>query len=350
MPTLLLRAAAALSSALLLVSPASATPSPQATNPGTQLTYFPSNPAPLNYCSPGMKTHGNQLCNVFLPTTRLAPGAEYPVVVSLSLGNFVHTALTTSISITSPTGPHERFYWECLNSGIAVVQCTATVLDQLDTWGRPIAGSGIFYPPGMSFHGYNYLPYSSRKHHFCEKDAVMIMQYVRHHAGLPSGVMSTIDDQRIAVHGHSAGAFSMHWVGFGPDRSASTFPSPFPQGWETTDTRPNAVIVEDGGTWVPAFEQHTFAARHLPDRSMPTRGAVLLAQVENCVQVAASAHNYVSPTWSTPTLMQYSAGHNASQFTVSGFNCASTPVPYSTENQIHSRLSGLTWKERFSST
>ena len=158
-----------------------------------------------------------------------------------------------------------------LDAGFAVVAARSTVSwetgsgewENLGCSPAPtLPGHGMFHPPGAVADDVGLAPYDERAYHMPEKDAVMIVQHVRYLARESTSAadlhfpeeqreaMAQLDHTRIAVHGASAGAVSMMWAAFGPDRRDE---APFlgESGQYAEWTRPDAALLGAGPTWLP---------------------------------------------------------------------------------------------------
>lgn len=331
-----------------------------------QATYAPVNPSPLSYRSALMTTgNDNQVCNVFLPNVH-PPTGGFPVVVSMGLSRYTETWLygkgggdTALIGDLNVHGTlfDEYVLQECLENGIAVVHCSATILNQVPSLGSPCSGGaagngsltpGVFYTPGLDVQlggtAGTIEPYRAACHNFSEKDAVMAVQYVRFNAQIGRAPFDVLNASRMAVHGDSAGAASMHWVGYGPDWSVHTFPGAPAGSLSSTDTRVKAVISHNGPTWYPIADP-SVGLRRFPRASNLIEPCVNLADADQCVLAAASAHRIAAG--GVPTVMYYrEVVVNLFDYSIPSLHCSNFQITQHLTS-AHSAWYGLSFHQRF---
>jgi hypothetical protein len=225
-----------------------------------------------------------QTYRVFLPETAFhdQPESGWPVLIHLSLASYVFTEDIDTIDPADGNLPVCRLLSRALQSGIAVVTARATPSIELSTddgkedWAELCAnspltpptqpsdlpGHGMFHPPGLQSDDVDLACYDSLAYAMPEKDAVMIVQHVRYHAGLTEVAnpdtatewLRELDPDRIAVHGESAGAISLMWGALGPDRSQAE-PFAGETGQYAIDSRPDAAVLALGCVWWPIFDK-----------------------------------------------------------------------------------------------
>ena len=168
----------------------------------------------VDYTGPSVTGHADQVLSLFLPDGRA--GAT-PVVSRCSSSSSCRGSSRPSFR-TSSTTPMTPFCdWLSIEVSLGGggfrdddaegdprgtrKSTSATVCSSLRTTPRLRGTRGTVHP------------YRDVSRPMPEKDAVMIVQFVRHHAAEMG-----VDSERLAVYGTSAGAMSMMWVAHGPDR------------------------------------------------------------------------------------------------------------------------------------
>jgi hypothetical protein len=225
-----------------------------------------------------------EVYHLYLPDTgdHDKPEDGWPVVIHLNLGGFAVTHDIPQIDVDAVgggTNAVQRRLGRFLQAGIAVVTAQATPSLVIDSAGAtawdnmctgpispptvmaPIPGHGMFHPPGMVSEDVSFAPYDDPDYAMPEKDAVMLIQHVKHHAAqtedpTPSTVpeaLTLLDHENVVVEGTSAAAMSLMWAVFGPDRSGEA-PFSAGSGQFDVDSRPKAAILNEGAVWYPIFD------------------------------------------------------------------------------------------------
>lgn len=348
----------ALAGTLLLAAGALAQIVPGGASPGRagatgplvdQPVYLPA-PAftDVDYTYESVTSHEGQRFHLFEPLG--APPPEgWPVLVTVVLSGFVSLdkwiyidedeAITEINGVVNPSG----FFFKCLEAGIAVVSASTTVSAGGATVNQPASafnggqpGGGVFFPAGWTLGG-GVLPYEDLDRPMPEKDLVMLIQYLREHAGT-----LRIDPGKIVVDGSSGSADVLMWIAFGPDRAGQLDGSS--QGLQPT--RPNAAIIKNGIINWLTFKEAIVRGPHFaafaagPPYDQP---ALFLDEVWFELRAAASATSYdVGPTFlrndALPTFMFYDRIPASFDF--------DEPYELDTEVDVHSARSGYIWKTR----
>ena len=247
-----------------------------------------------------------QQYRLFLPEGERPP-TGWPVLVCTALGGYVASGVNRCIDKTTLQG-------RALQRGIAVIVAGLTHSTEVmncETGQQQLVGHGLFHPPGYVPPGLEVAPYDSRAYAMPEKDAVMLVQHVRHRGGRP-GLLADVDPRRVAVLGQSAGANSFMWAALGPDRRAE---EPFAGlgGQFDEPTRPDLAVLLGGFVWWPIFNPGVKAnlpyfVLHFGERGDAERAAPTLAACDPRELQAASALWYQArfPEPSLPVLMVYS--------------------------------------------
>ena len=260
-----------------------------------------------------------QQYRVFLPPTGERPRTGWPVLVCTTLGGYVAAGVNRCIDRTTLQG-------KALEHGIAVIMAGLTLSTETmscEEGQEQIAGHGMFHPPGVVPPGLALAPYDSPAWAMPEKDAVMLVQHVRHQGGRP-GLLADIDPHRVAVLGQSAGANALMWAALGPDRRGE---EPFASlgGQFDEPTRPDAAVLRGGFVWWPIFSPRVQAhppyfVLHFGARGDAERPAATLGE---CLPLELQAN---SPLWyeavfpepSLPVLMTYGEPAYCSDYTSDG--------------------------------
>ena len=247
-----------------------------------------------------------QQFRLFLPTRGERPPTGWPVLVCTTLGGYVGAGVNRCIDTSTLQG-------RALEHGIAVIMAGMTLSTETMTCEEgqeQIAGHGMFHPPGVVPPGLQVAPYDSLDYAMPEKDAVMIVQHVRHQGGRP-GLLADVDPHRVAVLGQSAGANAFMWTALGPDRRGE---EPFASlgGQFDEPTRPDAAVLRGGFVWWPIFSRRVpahppYFVLHFGAHGDAETAAATLGE---CLPLELQAN---SPLWyeavhpepSLPTLMTY---------------------------------------------
>ena len=234
----------------------------------------------VDYTGPGVRAHCGQYYNLFVPEGP-QPEAGWPLLVFLDLGSYRGSlrrqwldpedtsgsrAALAYIALTDPVMPMAVLYASATvsrggSSGNEVYDPTYDPYSFSDPeFGEDYNGNGVFIPPGLVPADYNGtgVPYTDRQRPMPEKDAVMLVQHVKHHAdALPPDVADPIqiDLEKVVYFGNSAAATTLSWVVLGPDRALETFPQADPGTQETLDTRVKYAILDNGSVLFRRFEQ-----------------------------------------------------------------------------------------------
>ena len=286
----------------------------------------------VDYSGPSVSGHALQRLAVFHPNCTPPPDG-FPVVVSVSNSGLASTTLFDDVH----TG-HGPLY-HLLDAGFALVSVSATYSD----FGAPYKGKGLFHPPGHRPPVWvGPPPYADPTRPMAEKDMVMAMQHLRHHASSLG-----LDPERIVQHGRSGGAIVAMWTALGPERGAMTFLGG--SGQELQSTRPAAAILQSGCFYFPAWKQNSpnLPSGHLPHAS----GAPLwllpagtLAQSLSNWQVQASALVYQDAALNAalPVYLTYGEGSPSSDFTPA--TPGGTDYVEDVLSGPHSAWHGFVWK------
>ena len=247
-----------------------------------------------------------QQFRLFLPTKGERPRTGWPVLVCTTLGGYVGASINRCIDKTTLQG-------KALDHGIAVIMAGMTLSTETMTCEEgqeQIPGHGMFHPPGVVPPGLAFAPYDSPDWAMPEKDAVMLVQHVRHQGGRP-GLLADVDPHRVAVLGQSAGANAFMWTALGPDRRGE---EPFASlaGQFDEPTRPDAAVLRGGFVWWPVFSPRVpahppYFVLHFGAHGDAETAAATLSE---CLPAELQAN---SPLWyeavypepSLPTLMTY---------------------------------------------
>ncbi|HZJ73137.1 MAG TPA: hypothetical protein VFF36_19555, partial [Planctomycetota bacterium] len=149
-----------------------------------------------------------QQFRLFLPTQGERPRTGWPVLVCTTLGGYVGASINRCIDKTTLQG-------KALDHGIAVIMAGMTLSTETMTCEEgqeQIPGHGMFHPPGLVPPGVAFAPYDSPDWAMPEKDAVMLVQHVRHQGGRP-GLLADVDPHRVAVRTeveHEVGRVGRH--------------------------------------------------------------------------------------------------------------------------------------------
>ncbi|HZM01307.1 MAG TPA: hypothetical protein VFD43_13755, partial [Planctomycetota bacterium] len=195
----------------------------------------------------GIPHNCQQQYRLFLPPQGSRPPTGWPVLVCTMLGGYVGAGVNRCVDRGTLQG-------RALEQGIAVIIAGMTLSTETmacEAGSERIPGHGLFHPPGFVPPGLGFAPYGSPDYAMPEKDAVMLVQHVRHHGGRP-GLLADVDPRRIAVLGQSAGANSFMWAALGPDRRDE---EPFASlgGQFDEPTRPDLAVLRGGFVWWPIF-------------------------------------------------------------------------------------------------
>ena len=305
---------------------AQAEPAAPACNPATHVA--PVNAVPHSYTGDAedrteprresIPHNCQQQYRLFLPAGERPP-AGWPVLVCTALGGYVAAGINRCIDRTTLQG-------RALEHGIAVIVAGMTLSTEsmdCETGPQTIPGHGLFHPPGYEPPGLGFAPYGSPAYAMPEKDAVLIVQHVRHRGGQP-GLLADVDPRRIAVLGQSAGANSFMWAALGPDRRGE---EPFASlgGQFDEPTRPDLAVLVGGFVWWPIFSPAVKANKpyfvlHFGERGDAERPAPTLAACDPRELQAASALWYQArwPEPSLPVLMTYSEPAYCSDYSSDG--------------------------------
>ncbi|MDG2148126.1 MAG: hypothetical protein P8N09_01245 [Planctomycetota bacterium] len=227
--------------------------------------WSPENSEPWDYLAAPLEPHCLQTYRLFLPDEPFTqPPEGWPVVVSQNLKGYKVSNDTTVIVGGSALG-------EMLARGLAVVVARATPSQELSDpqWADwcgtapDLPGHGMFHPPRTippDLVAQKIAPYEHPAYHMPEKDAVMLLQHVRHLARSEGPfetdreqAMASLDHRRIAAHGVSSGATSMLWAAAGPDRR-DLGPWAGLAGQHAESTRPHLVAFRTPQMWRPLFD------------------------------------------------------------------------------------------------
>lgn len=244
-------------------------------------SYPPENATPWSYVAPPLTGNCLQTYRLFLPTTPRPPEG-YPVVIYTDFASFQSVTDVTQVSTSS-----HGWLLQLLENGIAVVAARMTVsipfqtAQHLADWTTlcgfvppTIPGHGMFHPPGvmppdMDALGATVPPYADPAYAMPEKDAVMVIQHVRHLARGTGPLvteqqqkMALLDHRRIAVWGSSAGSIAFSWPALGPDRR---FQAPFAGlgGQYAEATRVDAAILGWNQIWLPMWTSTTMPVPYM---------------------------------------------------------------------------------------
>lgn len=263
--------------------------------------------------------NGQQMYRLFVPPTGERPAQGWPVLVCTGLGGYVAATVNPCIDKSTLQG-------KALAQGIAVIMAGMTLSTETmacESGVERIVGHGLFHPPGVVPPGLGVAPYDSPAYAMPEKDAVMLVQHVRHNGGRP-GLLADIDPQRVAVLGQSAGANSFMWTAFGPDRRGE---EPFLSlgGQFDEPTRPDAAILRGGFVWWPIFSPQVpadppYLVLHFGSQGDAEKPAATIADCSPAELQADSALYYEAafPTPSLPTLMTYGEPAYCTDYTSNG--------------------------------
>ncbi len=285
----------------------------------------------VDYTGPSVVAHPGERFNLFLPSCDPPPGG-YPVLIVIYNGGLNSTKLPELF------GPLDGPMYQALDSGFAVVAASATI-SAIDP---AIRGNGIFHPPGMAPPGWAGVPpYSDPTMPMAEKDAVMLVQHVRHNAAAMD-----LDGDRISIFGGSGGAVVGMWAALGPERGPLTFPGG--SGQELESSRVDAAIFNEAAVWFPGYKQDVThpSGNHFPDKSAPPpfdQPAPLLKDTVPKWEVHASPLKYEATALnaSLPMYMTYEEPTVSTQYVpVGGSYVANVLV------NPHSVWHGLAWKFR----
>ena len=322
----------------------------------------PENSEPAPYHGPDFPGNCQQTFRLFVPSGAVPPGG-WPVMIDFEASGFGAGSDVTCISEGS-------FRWKVLRAGIAIVAArgTPSSVPLPDPCVAPaFEGSGLFHPPGYVPHdlvgagpgGTDIAPYDSVNWDMLEKDTVLVVQYVRYHAGEPFHLLEDLDPRRIAVNGRSGGAISLMWPTLGPDRRLD---APFAgrSGQYAMPTRPDVAVLHIGAVWFPYFSPDV-AIKHFGEfdpnegSAHSTNPATTLGAADPEVLQSASAlyydENMLNP--SLPLLMVY-GDESASTDHEPGTSCGSGLAfcfdDEGLEEGVHPAWSGYAWKFRHPGT
>jgi len=337
----------------LCVSPQAAAQCDLETYGASSTQYLPVNATPHPYTGdqslPQTKAHCKQHYRLYLPPTGKKPAAGWPVLVHINHSGFTKSDDPLILDTANP-GRFELHMATALENGIAVVAatCTLSTLPGTGDWAACDAstlagqmnGAGLFHPPGTNIGGLR--PYEDLTYDMAEKDAVMLIQHVRHHGGEQGHLLEPVDRTRLAVAGTSAAAVALMWPAFGPDRRelfANQADPAYQKGQFLEPTRADAAIFTGGITLWPIFLT-TELGLHFGRSGSLDVAADKLGEVPLGIQMANSAVVYQDSAAndSLPTYMLHDENY-----------CQAIPGPGQqpqrfTESNIHTSWSGLYWK------
>ncbi len=333
--------------------------------------HLPVNATPWSYVAPPFVAHCLHDYRLYLPEAPLEqPATGWPVLVHFDLSGYWNTVDFPQLDAQAPGlagyEKTQRRLAKALASGIAVVTCRATTSAPTlicDTGTETLPGHGLFHPPGFvppdlvgaGSAGADIAPYDTLHYHMPEKDAVMIVQHLRHGAGLTTGPLSSLDPDRIAVEGGSTAASVLMWIAFGPDRS-TTAPFAGLGGQHAVSSRPDAAILRSGITWQPLQsdvnpsgpppKNNHFGRDGHSETPAATLGHALLSE-----RVAFSALAYADALAPDSIYLTYDEPFPCQDFTPDTVGCApELPFCFGCENTtfgVHAAWHGYAAKAMF---
>jgi hypothetical protein len=243
-------------------------------------------------------------------------------------------------------------------------------------YGPAYKGNGLFIPPGVRPDDYpadQPLPFDDPYRPMPEKDAVMLVQHVKHHAAELG-----LDPERVAVAGTSAAAITVMWVALGPDRRDTWAWNPVASGQDLEPTDVAAAIFDEGAVYFAHYRM-TAKGVHFPDTRSAAPGLVsatgsaglaaggaTAAPLGNLYDVPAKTLRDTEPTWLLgASAMVYGDGGDGlaqanavlpaywvyeSPSSIDGplvFDIDDPDYEPFLESDLHSAWNGHTWKQRF---
>lgn len=211
----------------------------------------------IDYTPSDVESHDNQRMNIFHPKDKLdgplpIPAGGFPLLVLVSFNNFNKSNERLSFSY-GKGGIVPRIGYAALAQGFAVA--TVTVTEALP--GASYPGRGVTFPPNENPTSSPTAPYNDPTRPYALKDVIHVMQHLRQNAHSYS-----IHPNRIIVQGESAGASTLMWIAFGPDRIFNLLPpiTHLPQGAQPDpqhfkSTVPNGFLCVNGQTFIPLMDQ-----------------------------------------------------------------------------------------------
>ncbi len=313
---------------------------------------LPVNAVPANYVIAPLVANCMQDYRLYLPEPPLVMPAEgWPVLIHFDLSGF-------GVSEDFPSLPGSDFLSMVLRSGIAVVTARSTLSKPIyDCDGTPVSepGGGLFHPPGWISPDLGASAYDDPAYPMPEKDAALIIQHVRFHAGQPGHLLQDLDKHRIAVHGVSAGAISLMWTALGPDRRGV---APFAGlgGQYDMPTRPDFAVLRAGTVWWPIFDPLLAPnLSHFGEAGLAGTPADKLGDVDPTERTRASALAFddVMRNDTLPTYLYYDAISHCEDYASSASGCAPFPFCFDgggleglpkPQYGLHPAWNGYTWK------
>ena len=306
----------------------------------------------VDYTYPSVTGHENQTFNLFLPNTPEPPGG-YPVVVNVIFQGFVDTdrylridaqkALSANGVSTNTAG----FYWNCLEAGIALVSASVTVSAGGQTANQPASafnggqpGGGVFFPPNATYGGV-VQPFEDLGRPMAEKDALMLVQYLRLNAASLS-----IDPDRMFAEGFSAATSVLAFAALGPDRAGMLDTSPH----GVQSTRMAGALFRSGGPILWAtFNSPIVRGQHFADSTLgapvydqpvlfldETWPELLIDSSFESMDLVADGTFALNDT--LPTFLVFDQPSVTNDFV--------EPYTLGTEVNLHSALTGYAWETR----
>lgn len=213
----------------------------------------------VDYTSLQVPSHALQRFALFYPEMP-APAAGYPVVVQASNPGYA----STDKCFGEPLEGNPLYQF--LDAGYAVIRAAMTYSD-MEAGPGPcfpipsVGGNGLFHPPGAQLPGLAVEPYLDPDRPFAEKDVVMLVQHVRHHAAAMG-----LDPERIALYTRSGGTTVAMWAALGPERGPGLFPGGG-VGQDLESSRVDAAILRGGLVYTPALAQLGHPGVHFPRKA-----------------------------------------------------------------------------------
>jgi len=327
---------------------------------------FPIQPVdsqPWSYVAPPLQGHCLQSYRLFLPPPDLSmPADGWPVLL-----HFDDSKLDGITEV-----PANSLLGLALARGVAVIAARATLSLPTDDalWTSQCGavdfpGNGLFHPPGRvapDLLAEGIAPYDHPDYHNREKDAVMVIQHVRHlarqTAPLPdvqAQSMALLDHRRIAVHGSSSGASALLWAIVGPERSQQ-LPFVGLGGQYAESARPHLALLDRPDIF-HAMLDPTLAPPepHFGLAGHSQIGAPTMAEADPLDILGLSPLGYGDPAFveAVPLHLTYHEWSASEDYTPnSGPACDPYPFCFDGQGQeggpgqpgVHPAWSGYTWK------
>ncbi len=340
----------------------------------------PENSEPWSYVGAPLEGNCLQTYRLYLPDPQVLemPPGGWPVLVYLDLKAFAITI--------DQVADENNLFGRLLDVGFAVVVARSTPSLETDSDAFDIAfgaecndefgeppdwpGHGLFHAPGIvppDLVGSGVAPYDSSDYFMCEKDAVMLVQHVRHlarktapFANMQDELMSQLDHRRIAVRGTSAGSAALMWAALGPDRRNE---APFAGlgGQFDEPTQPHMASFGGAPMWWPIFRPDLLlAANHFGDQGHSELPGALLGDASTEELLAASPLFYADPLQlaSFPMYLHYKETSICEDYLLNT-DPSCMPYPFCFDDQgfegvngimggsasmLHPSWAGFTWK------